>query len=106
MNCANLKQFPCNWANTRYSFKNQSQINAAMDAINRNCSLETMLENKLIIAQRDDAMYDIYLDLMRRWQAIGGNLAIGSLLVQPALTCPTGKSGYKRLLDYVTHKVI
>ena len=92
LNCANHNSFPCNWANTGYHFVNQSQIDSAMSDIDKNCSLEAMLEQKLIEVQRSDEMYDIYLDLMKRWEAVGGGLAVGSMLVQPALTCPQGNN--------------
>lgn len=92
-NCARNNQFPCKWANTRYDFADQVSLDLAMNAINYNCSLEQQVENNLILVQRNSKIYDIYLDFIRRWEAIGGGLMIGSNLVQPALTCPTGGKG-------------
>lgn len=92
-NCVSKNAFPCTWANTKYNFKNISEYNAARAMIVHNATLEQILENKLIIVQRDDRIYDMYLDFIRRWEAIGGGLLVTANLVQPATNCPTGGKG-------------
>jgi len=91
--CESHDSFPCVWANAQWNFANQSELDAARPMIDFNCSQEAILEEKLIEVQRSDEMYDLYLDFLRRWEALGGNLLTGSLLVQPAMLCPSGGKG-------------
>jgi hypothetical protein len=93
LGCATRNAFPCTWANTHYNFPDQASLDAARQDMDYNCTLEETLEKNLISIQRDDAIYPIYLDYLRRWEAIGGKLTISAGLVQPALTCPTGGKG-------------
>jgi hypothetical protein len=90
--CLTSGKYPCLWANTRYNFRNASQINAAMPQIIANATNEQKLEDMLITAQRSAAIYDISLDFLRRWDTIGGGLFVSNLLVKPATRCLTGAS--------------
>ena len=93
LNCAKNKKFPCTWANTGYNFVNQSAVTAAAPMMRYNATLEQLLENRLIALERSRAIQDIYMDLLERWRRLGGGLLVGSNLVQPPLTCPTGGKG-------------
>eukprot|EP01041_Mallomonas_annulata_P002765 gene2765-5448_t len=90
LNCASKNLFPCTWANTKYSFSSISAIRNATAAMTYNATLEQIVENNLIIAQRDAQIKDIYLDLLERWNRIGGHLFIGSYIVKPSVYCLTG----------------
>ena len=89
-NCLSSNRYPCVWANTKYNFQNASQINAAMPQIVANATKEQAVEDLLITAQRSEAVYDIYLDFLRRWETVGGGLFVGNLIVKPAQRCLTG----------------
>ncbi len=88
--CALKSQFPCQWANTKTYARNQSEVDALMPALKFNASMEQKVEDLLIAATRAPEIYDIYLDFLRRWEALGGGLISSNTLVRVANRCLQG----------------
>jgi hypothetical protein len=81
-NCVKQHTYPCSWANTHTYFRNRSEVNASYSMLVKNASLEQKLDDLLISVQHSgNPLKQIYLDFLRRWEAIGGGLLVSSLLV-------------------------
>ena len=89
-NCAAKSQFPCIWYNSGTNAANQSAVDALMPTLQHNATLEQKVEDLLIAVMRSPEVYDIYLDFLRRWEALGGGLVNSNTLVQVANRCENG----------------
>ena len=89
-NCISSKKFPCVWANTKYNFSSSAAAMSALPMIRYNATLEQIVENNFILLERAPEIQQFYLELLERWNRIGGGLFTSDILVKVPLYCPTG----------------